>query len=272
MTFADKLMTERKKLGMSQEQLADRLGVTRQSVSKWESGASVPELNKIVQLSELFQVSVDYLVKDNLAEDPLKQKTNWENMGDVSGYGKTVVDSTRLEEKVDDLASYLKGYSYTSKIKIAGIPLVSIRFSRHAVKGGVAKGIIAIGNVAVGVVSIGAISVGVLSLGALSAGLLALGAVAFGAMALGAVAIGYLALGCVALGIYAGGVVATGLKLAVGMTATGKTAIGEVVNGENTLKVVSGMSFDAVKNFILQNCPGIWEFIANLFAAMGAST
>ena len=53
---------------MSQEQLADRLGITRQSVSKWESGSAAPELSKLITLSEMFQVSIDYLLKD--AEEP----------------------------------------------------------------------------------------------------------------------------------------------------------------------------------------------------------
>ena len=61
-TFSEKLLELRRREGLSQEQLADRLGVTRQSVSKWESGAAAPELSKLVALSELFSVSVDYLV------------------------------------------------------------------------------------------------------------------------------------------------------------------------------------------------------------------
>ena len=61
-TFSEKLLELRRREGLSQEQLADRLGVTRQSVSKWESGAAAPELTKLVALSELFSVSVDYLV------------------------------------------------------------------------------------------------------------------------------------------------------------------------------------------------------------------
>ena len=68
MEFAKKLMTLRKQAGLSQEQLADRLGVTRQSVSKWESGTAFPELVKLVTLSEMFGVSVDYLVKDYVEE------------------------------------------------------------------------------------------------------------------------------------------------------------------------------------------------------------
>ena len=68
MNFSEKLTALRRREGMSQEQLADRLGVTRQSVSKWEGGAAQPELAKLVALSEMFHVSVDYLVKDYMEE------------------------------------------------------------------------------------------------------------------------------------------------------------------------------------------------------------
>lgn len=63
MTIAERIMTLRKKEGWSQEELAERLGVSRQSVSKWESGASVPDINRILELSEIFDVSTDYLLK-----------------------------------------------------------------------------------------------------------------------------------------------------------------------------------------------------------------
>ena len=64
MEFSERLMILRKQAGLSQEQLADRLGVTRQSVSKWESGTALPELVKLISLSEMFGGSLDYLVKD----------------------------------------------------------------------------------------------------------------------------------------------------------------------------------------------------------------
>ena len=75
-TFSEKLLELRRREGLSQEQLADRLGVTRQSVSKWESGAAAPELSKLVALSELFSVSVDYLVglTDEATPDPRRRK------------------------------------------------------------------------------------------------------------------------------------------------------------------------------------------------------
>ena len=62
MILADKIMEERKKNGWSQEELAEKLGVTRQSVSKWESAQSVPDLQRILRMSELFGVSTDYLL------------------------------------------------------------------------------------------------------------------------------------------------------------------------------------------------------------------
>ena len=68
MIFADKLIHLRKKAGWSQEELAERMDVTRQSVSKWEGAQSVPDLEKIIRLSELFHVSTDYLLKDYIEE------------------------------------------------------------------------------------------------------------------------------------------------------------------------------------------------------------
>ena len=68
MIFADKLIQLRKKAGWSQEELADQMNVTRQSVSKWEGAQAVPDLDKMVRLSELFGVSTDYLLKDEIEE------------------------------------------------------------------------------------------------------------------------------------------------------------------------------------------------------------
>ena len=65
MQLNDKILLLRKKKGWSQEQLADQVGVSRQSVSKWESGNAMPDLDKIVVLSRIFNVTTDYLLKDD---------------------------------------------------------------------------------------------------------------------------------------------------------------------------------------------------------------
>jgi len=69
MILAEKIMYLRKKNGWSQEELAGKLNVSRQSVSKWESAMSIPDLDKILLLSEIFEVSTDYLLKDDKTEE-----------------------------------------------------------------------------------------------------------------------------------------------------------------------------------------------------------
>ncbi len=66
MILADKIIELRKKNGWSQEELADKLGVSRQAVSKWESAQAVPDMNRVIKLSEIFGVSTDLLLKDEL--------------------------------------------------------------------------------------------------------------------------------------------------------------------------------------------------------------
>lgn len=73
MILADKIIEERKKNGWSQEELANKLGVSRQAVSKWESSGSIPDLQRILQMSELFGVTTDYLLKDEIEEEPLNE-------------------------------------------------------------------------------------------------------------------------------------------------------------------------------------------------------
>lgn len=74
MNFAEKLIALRKGRELTQEQLAEQLNVSRQSVSKWESGQVVPEVEKIVELSRVFDVSIDHLLKPSEL-DELSVKT-----------------------------------------------------------------------------------------------------------------------------------------------------------------------------------------------------
>ena len=69
MTLPEKIITLRKERGWSQEDLADKLDVSRQSVSKWEMGQSVPAIDSIIAISELFKVSCDTLLKDTTGDE-----------------------------------------------------------------------------------------------------------------------------------------------------------------------------------------------------------
>ncbi len=74
MILADKIINERKRNGWSQEELAEKLSVSRQSVSKWESAQSVPDLQRIIQMANLFGVSTDYLLREDMEDIPVSEE------------------------------------------------------------------------------------------------------------------------------------------------------------------------------------------------------
>ena len=113
MILADKIIENRKKNGWSQEELAEKLGVSRQSVSKWESAQAIPDLKKILQLSEVFGVSTDYLIRDEIEEVPALEQAPVDN-----GLEETV-RSVSMEEAV----SFLKDNETASHRISTGVML-----------------------------------------------------------------------------------------------------------------------------------------------------
>lgn len=113
MILADKIMEERKKNGWSQEELAGQLGVSRQSVSKWESAQSVPDLNRILQLADLFGVTTDYLLKDEIEDKPEHKEL------------KESVDTERKLRKVsmEEASAFLKLQEKNAPIIALGVLL-----------------------------------------------------------------------------------------------------------------------------------------------------
>ena len=73
MILADKIIKQRKKNGWSQEELADKMNVSRQAVSKWESAQTIPDIDKIMLLGELFGVTTDYLLKDSIEDEEIAE-------------------------------------------------------------------------------------------------------------------------------------------------------------------------------------------------------
>ena len=84
MILADKIIKERKKLGLSQEELAEKMNVSRQAVSKWESAQSIPEIDKLLQLSRLFGVTTDYLLKDEIEDEEYSASSEENTLRKVS--------------------------------------------------------------------------------------------------------------------------------------------------------------------------------------------
>ena len=96
MKFAEKIQNLRKNKNLSQEELAEKLDISRQSVSKWESGIAMPEIDKLLILSEIFEVTTDYLLKGDervpsnnkeiLAEEDVQKRKEIKNWADLAKY------------------------------------------------------------------------------------------------------------------------------------------------------------------------------------------
>lgn len=129
MILAEKIMKLRKQQGWSQEDLAIRLNVSRQSVSKWESGASIPDLNKILQLSELFSVSTDFLLKEDQEDFSQFQKNPEYEYGEENELpfreGETDQNSSLRQVTLEEANEFMK-LSKESAIKMAAAVSVCV--------------------------------------------------------------------------------------------------------------------------------------------------
>lgn len=263
--FCDKLIQLRREKGYSQEQLAEYLEVSRQSVSKWEADKTMPEISKLIAISQLFHVSLDYLLIDSCENRGDKK---WEPASETEEIRRTI-------NEVKDYIGYQKGFEYKSRVTVAGIPLIHIKFGRYTGRirmKDAAKGIIAVGNIAIGVVSAGFFSIGIFSIGMLSLGLLvSLGIVSIGLLAMGVAAIGIVAGGVTSLGIYATGVAAVGKNIATGVSAVGRTAVarqGEELWGYNMTAVDDGVTREWVKSYLISYNPKVPKWILDFLTLM----
>lgn len=126
MIFADKIIQLRKESNWSQEELASQLGVSRQSISKWESGSSLPDLDKIIKLSQIFDVSTDYLLKDEMEED-----TSAPSLAEPPKFSKWGTETKRKVCKVslEDADLFLKAQRKYAFNLMIGVVLCILSFS-----------------------------------------------------------------------------------------------------------------------------------------------
>jgi len=86
MTLGEKIQRLRKQRSISQEQLAEQMNITRQAVSKWELGESIPDVENIVRLSTILEVSTDYLLLDSMGN----QQTPWDNSQEIYDFDSCI--------------------------------------------------------------------------------------------------------------------------------------------------------------------------------------
>ena len=224
--FRDRLYQLRRARGLSQEELAHTVGVSRQAVQKWEAGASAPDLDNLSALADYFGVTLDYLVRGTEAAPQSPPE------------GPAVTQNY--------FTLYRYRYEYRSRCTLFGLPLVHIHLGYGFCR---ARGIVAIGNIATGVISVGCVSAGAVSIGGVALGALALGGLAAGLFAFGGLALGVLLAvggGALSLGVSLGGAavgrfVAQG-GLAVGRYAAGDAAFGSVLAIGNSSHSYGGLA------------------------------
>lgn len=257
MTTGEKITAERKKLGITQQQFADELGVTRQAVSRWESDLAFPETDTLIKMSKMFNCSIDYLLKYDSAER--------EDGGQ------------RTETRTVIFNPFKWSFEYKSKKTVMGMPLVHINiglgrrahgfFSVGLISSGIfSLGLLSAGIFSLGILSLGLISLGVLALGGLAAASIALGLVAVGGVAVGIIAVGGVAVGCFSLGgcsigLFAIGGYANGRFVAIGDSAFGRIAFGKTKAVGSEISVLP-QTFEEQKEEawrLMDNLPAFWQ-------------
>lgn len=230
MTLGDKLSKLRKENNYTQEQLADVLGVSRQAISKWESNITYPETDKLIRMSELFNCSLDYLLKDSEESDNKNQDNE-----------KILFFRKRLHER-------------KSKKTVWGMPLwhigrnargfVAVGFNARGIiaVGLKAKGIVSLGMLSMGVLSIGMFSLGLFSLGMFSLGILSAGCFSIGVFAAGAISVGIISLGAIAIGDFSVGALSIGKYFALGDNARAMIALGDTEATGNVFQKIGELS------------------------------
>ena len=264
MNLGERIYKFRTAKNMSQGDLADALEVSRQSVSKWESDLAFPETEKLIRISELFDCSLDYLLRDK-------------------------DDSTKKSEPAPPPARSASNRFWRpieerkSEKTVGNLPLWHIADNAHGfiAVGKKARGIIAIGLGAVGVVSIGLASVGIFSFGLIAVGLLALGCLSVGGVSLGTIAVGLLSFGSISIGIIAIGAIsigeasfgalAIGRYFAVGDRAEALIAFGKSESYGRIYSRGWGLTWEqqeTVRALIKKHLPGylqwLWRFVGRI--------
>jgi len=243
-TFGEKLSKLRKENNYTQEQLADILGVSRQSISKWESNIAYPETDKLIKMGKLFECSMDYLLNEEVTEKQGLQTSEKENIWDTF---KKQLHERKSEKMVFGMPLYHIGRNahgfFAIGLKARGV------FSF----GLMSRGILSVGLLSLGVISIGLLSLGLICAGVFSAGLLAVGSVALGLFAAGAISVGLISFGALSVGCFSTGALAIGQYAAVGDHAYAMIAIGE--------SVAEGNIYSHIGDLITADVPTVVQWL-----------
>lgn len=135
MNFNEKLLTLRKNAGMSQDALAEKLGVTRQAISKWELGTAMPETKSIVQIAQVFGVTTDYLLGHTVITKPNIINQIKKHTGTISFILYMVLLIIFLYNMMIFTINCARGVTWSIRPLFYFTPAEYVRRSRHLVMG-----------------------------------------------------------------------------------------------------------------------------------------
>ncbi len=258
MTLGGKLSKLRRDNNYTQEQLAAVLGVSRQAISKWESDAAYPETDKLIRISELFDCSLDYLLKDRVETDYQSKADR-----DVIFVGK------RFREKKSEKT--LLGMPLWHIAKNArGFVAIGLNARGVIAFGLKARGIVSFGVLSLGLISFGTLSLGLLSIGMLALGILSAGCFSIGVLAAGAISLGVISLGAIAIGDFSAGALSIGRYFAAGDHAQAMIALGDTEAAgsvfQNVGKLTAG-DRSAVKELLTAIVPSYLSWAKDIIQA-----
>ncbi len=237
MTLGEKIAKQRKENNYTQEQLADLLGVSRQSVSKWESDLAYPETDKLIRLGKLFECSMDYLLNEDCTD---KSGKNTEEIVSVLDTIHSAIKRQCRERKSKKISM-----RYAAVPHRAGCERILCNRSeseRSICIWTSARGIVSLGLLSLGIISVGLLSVGLIAFGTAAFGLLSVGSIALGLFAVGAISIGIVSFGALSIGGFSSGALAIGKYVAVGDHARAMIAIGGSEAVGNVYQHIGGLT------------------------------
>lgn len=263
MTLGEKIAKQRKEQNLTQEQLAELLGVSRQSISKWESNLAYPETDKLIRLGKIFDCSMDYLLKDEITQPKGAEQTDpVPVLEQIHATIKKQCRERKSEKQVWGMPLYHIGRDargfFAIGLKARGVFAIGLR----------ARGIVSLGMLSMGILSIGLLSLGLLAFGTFSLGLISVGAIALGLLTAGAVSIGIVSFGALSVGCFSSGAAAFGEYVAVGDYAQAAIAIGgsEAAGSVYShLGEISTADLPYIRSWLDANVPGYLAWAKELF-------
>ncbi len=269
MTFGEKLSNLRRENNYTQEQLGALLNVSRQTVSKWESDIAYPETDKLIKMGELFNCSMDYLLKEEVTDKnnnpSVLSETKSEENSITIKFGNLCIKERKSEKTVFGMPLYHIGRNargfFAVGIKARGVFSVGL----------LSKGIFSLGLLSIGLVSFGMLSLGLAAIGTLALGLISIGAIALGLFSIGAISVGVISIGALSVGLFSRGALAIGCFIAIGdnaraMLAIGKTeAFGSVYQHIGELK---DANLPLIRLLLETDVPEFLQFFKNIFCSM----